>query len=79
MEEPGSENPNLQLRKDLLYLLGNLEEHVLSDVLKTLTKLGVDTIEDMQWIEEADLTESLKPVLARKLVRGYKFKMGKLK
>lgn len=67
---------NRQLRRDLVYLLGNTEATRLSEIVKELVNLGVSTTEDLQWVEEDDL-KFMKPVHARKLLKNYRAKLGK--
>ncbi|XP_046572121.1 uncharacterized protein LOC124280268 [Haliotis rubra] len=76
MEEKDNDTHCRQLRKDLLFLFGNIEENILSDVLSELMKLGVTSVDDLQWVEEEDFKGTIKPVLVRKLLRGYKAKLA---
>ncbi|XP_046364951.1 uncharacterized protein LOC124141095 isoform X2 [Haliotis rufescens] len=57
------------LRKSVVDILGNLEESVISEIVQELEKLGVVTIQDLEWIHEDDLKGNIRPVHARKLLR----------
>lgn len=62
------------LRTAITEVLPELPE-VSKDILEeTLQSLGVETYNDFQFIEEADLLSALRPIQARKLLAAWKRK-----
>jgi len=53
-----------------------IETDILKKLLEILEELGVETIEDLQYVEPSELTPTLKIVQSRKLVK--KAEKGKL-
>lgn len=51
-------------------VLPNLSEH--QQVVEALSALGVETLDDMKYIQEADLLGVLKPIEARKIMAHIK-------
>ncbi|XP_063752466.1 uncharacterized protein LOC134873015 [Eleginops maclovinus] len=61
------------IRTAINVVLPNLQETTLKDILEeTLRSIGVETYNDFQFIEEADLLSALKPIQARKAVAAWK-------
>lgn len=56
------------LRSAITKVLPELPAAVLNIVEETLQTLGVETTEDLRFIQEADLLSVLRPIQARKLV-----------
>lgn len=56
--------------------LPSIEEHVLKDVTNRLVECGVQNNTDLTYVCEADLSEVLRPIPARRLLAFWK---GKLK
>jgi len=46
-------------------------EQLLSDVMAALEKTGCDTLEDIKYVRETDLSPPLKPIQARKLLQRW--------
>ncbi|KAI4875710.1 hypothetical protein NFI96_023375 [Prochilodus magdalenae] len=62
------------LRTAITEVLPDLPE-VSKDILEeTLQSLGVETYDDLQFIEEADLLSALRPIQARKVLDAWKLK-----
>lgn len=60
------------IRSFISKVLPDLPGSILSIVEETLQSLGVDTLDDFQFVKEADLLTVLRPVQARKLVASWK-------
>lgn len=41
-------------------------------LIGTLKDLGVEKLEDLKYVQEADLSEVLRPIEARKLISGFR-------
>lgn len=62
------------LRTAITEVLPDLPE-VSKDILEeTLQNLGVETYDDFQFIEEADLLSALRPIQARKILAAWKLR-----
>lgn len=62
------------LRTAITEVLPDLPE-MTKDILEdTLQSLGVETYEDFQFIEEADLLSALRPIQARKVLAAWKLR-----
>ncbi len=60
------------IRSSITKVLPDLAASVLEIVLEALQSLGVETSEDLQFINESDLDSVLRPVQARKLLAAWK-------
>ncbi|MEQ2301167.1 hypothetical protein AMECASPLE_033142 [Ameca splendens] len=60
------------LRSSITKVLPDLAPSVLEIVLEALHSLGVETSDDLQFINETDLDSVLRPVQARKLLAAWK-------
>lgn len=60
------------VRSAITKVMPDLPASVLDIIQETLQSLGVETTEDLQFIQEADLLSVLRPIQARKLVPGDK-------
>ncbi|XP_035999502.1 uncharacterized protein LOC118564740 isoform X2 [Fundulus heteroclitus] len=60
------------IRSSITKVLPDLAASVLEIVLEALQSLGVETTEDLQFINETDLDSVLRPVQARKLLAAWK-------
>lgn len=56
----------------IITVLPDLPASILHIVLETLQSVGVETTEDLAFIQEADLLSALRPIQARKLVAAWK-------
>lgn len=62
------------IKRALLDVLPTLSETLLSAVADHLSDCGVEEESDLQFVEENDLKELLKPIQCRKLLRSWKVK-----
>lgn len=62
------------LRTAISEVLPDLPEMNKDILEETLQSLGVETSDDFQFIEEADLLSSLRPIQARKLIAAWKLR-----
>lgn len=60
------------VRSAITSVLPDLATSVVNIVLETLQSLGVESTDDFQYIQEADLLTVLRPIQARKLVAAWK-------
>ncbi|KAL7882934.1 hypothetical protein SRHO_G00005920 [Serrasalmus rhombeus] len=60
------------IKSSISTVLPDLPESILNIVEETLQSLGVGTIDDFQFVQEADLLCVLRPIQARKLVASWK-------
>lgn len=60
------------VRSAITKVMPDLPASVLDILQETLQSLGVETTEDFQFIQEADLLSVLRPIQARKLVAAWK-------
>ena len=60
------------IRVAITVVLPDLPASVLEILEDTLQSLGVETTEDFQFIQEADLLSALRPIQARKLLAAWK-------
>lgn len=56
----------------IISVLPDLPTSAVNIVLEMLQSLGVETTEDFQYIQEADLLSVLRPIQARKLLAAWK-------
>ena len=62
------------LRTAINEVLPNLPE-MMKDILEeTLQSIGVETYDDFQFIQEADLLSALRPIQARKALAAWKLR-----
>lgn len=64
------ENQDEVLASFLSSVLPNLREH--HKVIEALKALGVETVDDLKFIKETDLTGFLQPIEARKIIAHIK-------
>lgn len=62
------------LRTAISEVLPDLPEMTKDILEESLQSLGVETSDDFQFIDEADLLSSLRPIQARKLLAAWKLK-----
>ena len=55
-------------------ILPSLSSEKVTDVVKCLTESGVETVADLQFVQEGDLLDVLKPIQIRKLMQAWKLK-----
>lgn len=53
-------------------LLPTLEEGRLDSVAQMLLESGIESIDDLEYVQESDLISLLKPIHARKLLAAWK-------
>lgn len=59
-----------ELASFLMSVLPNLREH--RKVIEALKALGAETVDDLKFIKETDLTGFLQPIEARKIIAHIK-------
>lgn len=60
------------VRSSIAKVLPDLPGSLLNIVDETLQSIGVETTEDFQFVQEADLLSVLRPIQARRLVASWK-------
>lgn len=63
-----AESQTEMIRRTITTVFPDYSEDILSSVMDALKVVGVETLDDLHYITEADLLPTLKPVQARRLV-----------
>ena len=64
----------MAVKEAVKVVLPALCEDLLETVSRKLVESGVDTLEDLKFVEEEDLVDLLKPIQCRKILHAWKLR-----
>lgn len=60
------------IQDEVLSSLPGLSDELLTSLLEGLEELGIESKNDLQFLQEKDLVKYLRPIQCRKLINGWK-------